>query len=281
LSSTLLICRIVGVSSRPRRVEGIAVIVGQWPSIPQPVDHVRVTNEMTTKDNSLGLTILNCTLRIGIVETSSSEHRGSVQESLEGFEGEVVSDILVRNTFCLSNSEELLLLLFTVHDQLRARLDEVHVCESLPADLLNDVAIVLVNVGGISALKKAERGETDSNAIGPNGSDDPVDHFKDNATAVLGAATVSVGAEVDVVRDELIKEVTVCGVLCSENVSACVSVVSGKSLAYDFNTVEAGSDCTLGGVGVVGYCVLNLLNGHFPGSDTVLWPLWSEENLEV
>jgi len=108
----------------------------------------------------------------------------------------------------------------------------VHVCESLLSDVLYDVAIVLVDVGGVGALEEAEWGETDSNAVGPNSSDDPIDYFKDDATAVLGAATVSVSADVDVVRDELIKEVTVCAVLCSGSVSACVSVVRGKNLRF-------------------------------------------------
>ena len=51
--------------------------------------------------------------------------------------------------------------------------------------------------------------------------------------------------------------------------------------AYNFNTVEAGSDCTLGGMDVIGNCVLNLLNGHLLGSDSVLWPLSGEENFGV
>lgn len=108
----------------------------------------------------------------------------------------------------------------------------MHVREPLLSNVLYDIAVVLVNVGGVGALEEAEWGETDSNAVGPNGSDDSIDYFKDNATAVLGAATVSVSADVDVVRDKLIEEVTVCAVLCSGSVSAWFLWCGGKSLQF-------------------------------------------------
>lgn len=106
------------------------------------------------------------------------------------------------------------------------------VCEPLLSDVLYDIAVVLVDVGGVGALEEAEWRETDSNTVGPNGSDDPIDYFKDNTTAVLGAATVSISADVDVVGDELIEEVTVGAVLCSGSVSVCVSMVWGKNSQF-------------------------------------------------
>lgn len=77
-------------------------------------------------------------------------------------------------------------------------------CETLVFEALDRAAELPDDVGGKDILEGAEGAESDPGTAGANSGRNGVDHFPDEAGAVLGAAAVVVCALVDVVTEKLV-----------------------------------------------------------------------------
>jgi hypothetical protein len=246
--------RVIGVTLTALAVESVPVVFGQRVSLCETFGQVRVGDKPPTNSDSIGVTTLDRLGSIGVIVRAAGNQGSAGGHVTERSQGEdCVGLAMGLNDIC-----QLVHLHLIGGEEITAGLDQVDVRQAARAELADRVAVVRNDVAGLGALEESEGAEPDTDSVGADGRNNGIGDLDDEARAVLGASTVFVGTDVDVVANELVKEIAVGGV--------------------DLDTVEAGGDGALGRVHVVGDGVVNVLLGHLPRINEWLRALGRPEN---